>query len=175
MMELSTNDFIAVFGEELQAQHYDEMQAARDAEMEQLSRKALGEESYAELYARAKAKGIDIKDLAKSIGLKSARGLRKGIKKGDRFPNHPGAFDKMCMLLDFDPSKAGEVLGGIYEYDEHEQRNSEAVNAYLSTNGKLRRMRAVYLKITDPDIRAIADIAIDGLWRQLNKMADSQG
>lgn len=173
-MELSTDDFTAEFGEELQTRHYDEILAARDAEMESLSRKALGEESYANLKKRAKRKGLKPSTLAKRIDM-TPENLRKEVKKGSRFPRKAGAFDAMCRLLDFDPSKAGEVLGGIYEYDEHEQRNSEAVNAYLSTNGKLRRMRAVYLKITDPDIRAVADIAIDGLWRQLNELADSQG
>lgn len=146
------------------------IQAARDAEMEPQSKKALGEESYTNLYALAKAKGIDLKDLADSIGL-TPRRLREGVIDGSQFPRKPGAFDAMCRQLDFQPSEARLVLGGIYEA----MARGERIDARMSINGKLRRMHAVYQEITDPAYRRAADIAIDALWRQLNDLADSQG
>lgn len=173
-MELSTDDFIAVFGEELQTRHYDEIQAARDAEMEPLSREALGEESYANFEAlRKKAKdgkGIDLKDLAESIGMTPKR-LREGVMEGSRFPRKPGAFDAMCRQLGFQPSEARTVLGGIYEA----RARGERIDTRMSVNEKLQRMHAVYQEITDPANRKAAEAAIDGLWDFLNKLADSQG
>lgn len=172
-MELSTDDFIAVFGEELQTRHYDEIQAARDAEMEPLSREALGEESYANFEAlRKKAKGgkgIDLKDLAESIGMTPKR-LREGVMEGSRFPRKPGAFDAMCRQLGFQPSEARVKLGGIYEA----RARGERIEARMSINEKLKQMHAVYQKIVDPAKRSTAEFVIDTLWRQLNDLADSQ-
>jgi len=173
-MELSTNDFIAVFGEELQAQHYDEMQAARDSEMEPLSSDerlaALGEESYANFEALRKAKRIKLEDLADSIGLTTKR-LREGVMEGSQFPRKHGAFDAMCRLLGFEPSEARVKLGGIYEARARDER----IEARMSANEKLQEMHAVYQSIVDPTKRSTAEFVIDTLWRQLNELADSQG
>lgn len=175
-MELNTDDFIAIFGEELQTRQYDEILAERDAEMEPLSNDeilaALGEESYAKLYALAKSKGIDIniKDLADNIGL-TPRGLHDGVVDGRGFPRKPGAFDKMCRQLGFQPSEARTVLGGIYEA----RARGERIEARMSVNEKLQRMHAVYQSIVDPAKRSTAEFVIDTLWRQLNDLADSQG
>ena len=146
------------------------IQAARDAEMEPPSKEALGEESYTNLYALAKAKGIDLKDLADSIGLTPKR-LREGVMDGSRFPRKAGVFDAMCRQLGFEPSEARRYLGGIYEAEARDER----FEARMSINGKLQKMHAVYQRIVDPAKREAADLAIDGLWDFLNKLADSQG
>lgn len=173
-MELSTNDFIAEFGEELQTRHYDEIQAARDAEMEPMSNDerlaALGEESYERLEKLMKKKGIDLEDLAKSCGI-SSKQLREGVKKGQRFPRKPGVFDKMCRRLGFQPSEARTVLRGIYEA----RARGERIDTRMSANEKLREMHAVYQMITDPADRRAAEVAIDGLWYVLNNLSDNKG
>lgn len=174
MMELSTDDFIAAFGEELQTRGYDEILAARDAEAKPLSaeeiQKALGEESYQNLKALAGGKGIHLKDLAESIGLVSKQ-VREGVKAGSRFPRKPGAFDAMCRQLGFEPSEARRYLGGIYEAEARDER----FEARMSINEKLRDMHAVYQRIVNPAYRKVADAAIDAFWDYLNLLADSQG
>lgn len=133
-------------------------------------KKALGKESYANLTALVKAKGLDLKDLAESIDL-TPKQLRKGVEKGQRFQRKPGAFDAMCRMLGFQPSEARTYLGGIYEA----KARGERIEARMSINEKLQRMHAVYQKITDPAKRSAAEAAIDGLWDFLNKLAYSQG
>ena len=172
-MELSTDDFIEIFGEELQTRQYDELIAERYP-VKTLSNEEileeLGNESYKRFTKRRKDKGIKLKDLAKSCGLEP-RWLREGVREGSRFPNKPGAFDKMCRQLDFQPSEARTILGGIYEA----KARGERIEARMSINEKLQRMHAVYQKITDPAKRSAAEAAIDGLWDFLNKLAYSQG
>ncbi len=131
---------------------------------------ALGEESYRNLKALVKAKEIHLKDLAKSIGI-TPEDMRKGVKKGDRFSRTPGAFDKMCRQLGFEPSEAGEMLGGIYG----EQARDDAIDARGAALAKLLRMEDVYRRIKNPTDRAIADAAIGALWTQLLLLADRKG
>lgn len=149
------------------------IQAARDATMEPPDNdeilEALRDESYQNLKALAKDKGVHLKDLAKSMGL-TPRQLHDGVRAGG-FPRTPGAFDAMCRQLGFEPSEARRYLGGIYEAMARDER----IEARMSINGKLQRMHAVYQKIVDPSKRYAAEAAIDGLWDFLNKLADSQG
>lgn len=165
---------VAEFGKKLPTWDDYLIQAARDAEMESLSNDErlaeLGEESYARLEALRKAKGIKLEDLAKSCGLDPKR-LREGVKEGSQFPRKHGAFDSMCRLLGFEPSEARVKLGGIYEA----RARGERIEARMSVNEKLQEMHAVYQSIVDPADRRAAEVAIDGLWYILNKLADSQG
>jgi len=131
---------------------------------------ALGEESYKNLKALANDKWIYLKDLAKSIGL-TPRQLREGVMAGERFPRTAGAFDKMCRRLGFEPSEAGEKLGGIYG----EQARANFLDARWAALAKLQRMDDVYRRIKTPTDRAIADAAINALWTQLNLLADRKG
>lgn len=109
-------------------------------------------------------------EFADEIG-PSWEAIREGVEKGQQFPKHPGAFDKMCRILGFSPSEAGKKLGGIYA----EQARGEAIDARGAALARLLRMEGVYRRIKDPTDRAIADIAIDALWRQLILLADRQG
>lgn len=131
---------------------------------------ALGNESYQNLKARAKKMGLKTKRLAESLGL-TPKQLREGVRQGNRFPRTPGAFDAMCRQLGFEPSEAGEVLGGIYAEDAR----SKAIDARGSSLAKLVRLEDVYRRIKDPTTRVVADVAIDALWAQLNLLADREG
>ena len=113
---------------------------------------------------------MNLKDLADSIGL-TPKWLRIGVKAGSQFQNTPGAFDKMCRLLGFQPSEARTVLGGIYEA----RARGERIDTRMSTYEKIKEIEAAYQKITDPADRRAAEVAIDGLLYILNKLADSQG
>lgn len=149
------------------------IQAARDATMEPPDNdeilEALRDESYQNLKALAKDKGVHLKDLAKSMGL-TPRQLHDGVRAGEQFPRTPGAFDAMCRQLGFEPSEARRYLGGIYEA----KARGERIDTRMSINEKLRGMHAVYQKIVDPAKRSTAEFVIDTLWRQLNDLADSQ-
>lgn len=164
MMELSTDDSIATFGEELQTRHYDEP-SNEDEILE-----ALRDESYQNLKALAKDKGVHLKDLAKSMGL-TPRQLHDGVRAGERFQRTPGAFDAMCRQLGFEPSEARRYLGGIYEA----RARGERIETRMTINEKLKGMHAVYQRIVDPAERRAAEAAIDGLWDFLNKLADRKG
>ncbi len=130
----------------------------------------LGKESYQNLKARMDKKGKKLKELADSLGMDSSN-VRKGVQNGSRFPEHPGAFDKMCRLLDFDPSKAGEVLGGIYD----EQRRREAIDARMHASAAMMQMHDLYDQIKDPTDKRLAEVAIYALWRQLKLLTERQG
>lgn len=133
-------------------------------------RKALGKESYQNLKDRMDEKGMKLKGLADSLGMDSSN-VRKGVQNGSRFPEHPGAFDKMCRLLDFDPSKAGEVLGGIYD----EPRRREAIDARTIAVPAMMEMHDLYDQIKDPTDKQLAEVAIYALWRQLKLLTERQG
>ena len=134
-------------------------------------RKALGKKSYQNLKARMDAaNGMKLKELADSIGMTPSN-VRKGVQNGSQFPEHPGAFDKMCRLLGFDPSEAGEVLGGIYG----EQERSEAIDARTIAVPAMMEMHDLYDQIEDPTDKQIAEAAIYALWRQLKLLAGRQG
>lgn len=109
-------------------------------------------------------------EFAKSCGT-SLEAMREGVKEGKRFKSKPGVFDKMCRSLDFSPSEAGKMLGGIYAEKEREDK----LDAWGKSLARWVRMEDVYKRIKDPTDRAIADIAIDALWRQLILLADRQG
>lgn len=132
----------------------------------------LGDESYRNLKKIVKEQEMQLDTLAEGCGL-TLEAMREGVKKGSRFPRTPGAFDKMCRSLGFSPSEAGDndKLGGIYAV----QARGEAIDARGAALARLLRMEGVYRRIKDPTDRAIADIAIDALWRQLNLLADRQG
>lgn len=137
-------------------------------------RKALGKESYQNLKALMDdandGNGIKLKELADSIGMTPSN-VRKGVQNGSQFREHPGAFDKMCRLLGFDPSKADEVLGGIYD----ERRRSEAIDARTIAVPALMEMHDLYDQIKDPTDKQIAEAAIYALWRQLKLLTERQG
>lgn len=129
----------------------------------------LGNESWERVKA-LKAEGTELKDLAESCGM-TLEAMREGVKQGSRFPRKPESFDKMCRSLGFPPSEAGRMLGGIYAMKER----GDTIGARGAALAKLLRMEDVYRRIKDPTDRAIADTAIDALWRQLNILADRQG
>jgi len=134
-------------------------------------RKALGKESYQNLKdLMDDANGMKLKDLADSLGMDSSN-VRKGVQNGSQFPEHPGAFDKMCRLLGFDPSKAGEVLGGIYD----EPRRRKVIDARMHASAAMMEMHDLYDQIKDPTDKQIAEAAIYALWRQLKLLAERQG
>lgn len=128
---------------------------------------ALGNESFKNLKNLVKARGMQIGTLAKGCGL-TLEAMREGVKIGSRFPRKPGAFDAMCKELGFQPSEAGEMLGGIYAV----QARGEAIDSSMRASAKLLRMDDVYRRIKDSTDRAVADAAIDALWAQLNLLAD---
>ena len=133
---------------------------------------ALGNESWKRVkdLVSEKEEWKTLDEFAKSCGT-SLEAMREGVKNGQQFDKHPGAFDKMCRSLDFSPSEAGEMLRGIYAEKEREKK----LDAWGKSLAKWVRMEDVYKRIKDPTDRVIADIAIDALWRQLNLLADRQG
>lgn len=135
---------------------------------------ALGDESCRNLkkLVKGQEKWETLDKFADSCGL-TWEAMREGVKKGQRFPKNPGAFDMMCSQLGFRPSEAGDKdkLGGIYAV----QARGEAIDARGAALARLLRMEDVYRRIKDPTDRAIADIAIDALWRQLNLLAGREG
>lgn len=139
-------------------------------------RKALGKESYQNLKDLMDgangdgANGMKLKELADSIGMTPSN-VRKGVQNGSQFREHPGAFDKMCRLLGFDPSKAGEVLGGIYD----EPRRREVIDARMHASAAMMEMHDLYDQIKDPTDKQIAEAGIYALWRQLKLLAERQG
>lgn len=133
-------------------------------------RKELGKESYQNLQdLMDKANGMKLKELADSLGMDPSN-VRKGVQNGGRFREHPGAFDKMCMLLSFDPNDAGEVLGGIYG----EQERSKAIDARVCAVPALMEMHDLYEQIENPTDKQIAEAGIYALWRQLKLIAERQ-
>lgn len=127
----------------------------------------LGNESYENLKKLVKAQGMQPGTFAEGCGL-TLEAMREGVKQGSRFPRKPGAFDAMCKQLGFQPSEAGEMLRGIYAMKER----GDTIGARGAALAKLLRIEDVYRRIKDPTDRAIADTAIDALWRQLNLLAD---
>lgn len=146
----------------------DELRGKTDDEIQA----ALGNESWERVkdFVSKKKEWKTLDEFARSCGI-SSEAMREGVKEGERFKSKPGVFDRMCRSLDFSPSEAGEMLGGIYAEKEREEK----LDAWGKSLAKWVRMEDVYKRIKDPTDRAIADIAIDALWRQLTLLADRQG
>ena len=131
----------------------------------------LGNESWERMQALVFGAGWETLDeFAKSCGITEER-MREGVKQGSYFPRKPESFDRMCRGLGFATSEAGEMLGGIYA----EKERRDAIGTRGAALAKLLRMKDVYKRVKDPTDRAIADAAIDALWRQLNLLADRNG
>lgn len=131
----------------------------------------LGNESWERMQALVlSGEWETLDEFAKSCGM-TLEAMREGVKQGSRFPRKLGSFDKMCRSLGFSPSEAGEMLGGIYA----EKERGDTIDARGAALAKLLRMEDVYKRVKDPTDRAIADAAIDALWRQLNLLADRNG
>lgn len=94
----------------------DELRGKTDDEIQA----ALGNESWKRVkdlvFEKDEWKTLD--EFAKSCGT-SLEAMREGVKNGQQFDKHPGAFDKMCRSLDFPRPRLAKCS------EESTQRRSE--------------------------------------------------